>query len=75
VRPEAINVCGRLSGPMTCTRIWWGCHLIGKNERGEGLLVERKLRNAMIIDLHPFGYPAQIISPRIEPEVLGRGSR
>jgi len=36
--------------------------------------VERKLRNAMIIDLHPFGYPAQIVSPRCEHEVLGRGS-
>lgn len=36
--------------------------------------MERKLRNAVIIDLHPFGYPAQIISLRFEPEVLGRGS-
>lgn len=36
--------------------------------------MERKLRNAMIIDLHPFGYPAQIVSPRCEHEVLGRGS-
>jgi hypothetical protein len=73
VRPEAINVAAA-SRANDVHQNLVGLPLDWKERKGRGLLVERKLRNAVIIDLHPFGYPAQIISLRFEPEGLGRGS-
>jgi hypothetical protein len=73
VRPEAIDVAAAFRANDVHQNLV-GLPLDWKERKGRGLLVERKLRNAMIIVFHPFGYPAQIISPRFGPGVLWRGS-